>query len=115
MEEFYDGEERVYNLGDENPKFKGGQAAMFKFIGQNFIIPKEYRENGPGGTRTVYIGFVVEKDGCITNVRVRRGISGLDEESMRVIKLMSGHWDAGSFEGQKVRMAYTLPIKTHLE
>lgn len=115
MEEFYDGEERVYNLGDENPKFKGGQAAMFKFIGQNFIIPKEYRENGPSGTRTVYIGFVVEKDGSITNVRVRRGISGLDEESMRVIKLMSGHWDAGLFEGQKVRMAYTLPIKTHLE
>lgn len=113
-DEYFDGNEPVYVAVDKLPEFKGGQSELFRFLGQNIKYPKDARKNGVEGT--IYIGFVVEKDGSVTNLKLKRGVSPeLNEEAMRVIKLLSGKWDAGWYGGQKVRVAYTLPTKFKLE
>ena len=103
----------IYTIVEENPQFPEGQAAMFKWLVNNLKYPKDARENGVQGT--VYVGFVVEKDGSITNVSIKRGIGGgCDEEAARVIASML-IWKAGRNKGEIVRTAYTLPIKFQLE
>jgi TonB family protein len=110
----FDGTEPVYVVVDKLPEFIGGIKEMFKFMGQNIKYPEAARENGIEGT--VYIGFVVEKDGSMTNFVLKRGIgAGCNEEAMRVLKAMNGKWESGFYGGQKVRVAYTLPIKFKLE
>ena len=112
--EDYDGNEPVFVFGDKTAEFEDGQAKMFQFLGMNVRYPEKARKNGVEGT--VYIGFVVEKDGAITNINLKRGIAkDCNAEAIRVIELMSGKWNAGEFQGKKVRMAYTLPIKFKLE
>jgi TonB family protein len=110
----FDGTERVFNVVDKLPEFKGGQMQMFRFLANNIKYPKYARGNGIEGT--IYIGFVVEKNGILSNINIKRGVSDdCNEEALRVLKLMQGKWDAGSFNGQKVRVAFTLPIKFKLE
>ncbi len=109
-----DGNERVFGIVDKNAQYKDGEKAMFQFLAANIKYPQEARGNGRQGN--VYVGFVVEKDGTLTNFKVKRGFSSdCNEESIRVVKAMSGNWEAGVFNGQKVRQAYTLPIKFRLE
>jgi TonB family protein len=111
----YDGTERVYTYADTRADYKTGQMEMFKFLGKTIKYPKQARENGIQGT--VYVGFVVEKDGKLSNIQLKRGITGKEcnEEAIRVVKLMSGSFIPSTFEGQKVRQAFTLPIKFKLE
>lgn len=110
----FDGNERVLIAVDKNAEYKGGQMEMFKYLSRNIKYPKDARESNKQGT--VYIGFVVEKNGKLTNFNLKRGVSpDCNEEAMRVTKLMSGDWEAGLFDGQKVRQAFTLPIKFKLE
>jgi periplasmic protein TonB len=110
----FDGNERVFVVVDKNAEYKNGQMEMFKFLGRTLIYPKNAREKNIQGN--IYIGFVIEKDGKLTNFKLKRGISNdCNEEAMRVIQLMSGDWEAGVFNGQKVRQAFTLPIKFKLE
>ena len=112
--EDFDGTEPVFIMVDKNPEFESGQAAMFKFLAQNIQYPEPSRKAGIQGT--VYIGFVVETDGKISNVKLKRGIGGdCNEEAIRVLNLMSGKWKAGQFQDKNVRVAYTLPIKFKLE
>jgi TonB family protein len=109
-----DGTEPVYSLVDNIAEFKGGQKELFKYLGMNVKYPADARENGIEGT--VYVGFVVEKDGSLSNVNVKRGIGGgCNEASVIVVQSMNGKWNAGSHKGQKVRVAYTLPLKFKLE
>ena len=128
----------VLNDVDELPEFAQGQKALFQWLGQNIKYPKISRENNIQGT--VFVGFVVEKDGSITDVTVKRGAKGiirdtitlmemngvkgnkiveredfsLDNEAKRVIAAMP-KWKSGKNQGQPVRVAYTLPIKFKLE
>ena len=72
------------------------------------------REAGISGT--VYITFVVEKDGSITGVNKLRGVAngpGCDKEAMRVVKSMP-NWKAGKQNGREVRVQFNLPIKFSL-
>ena len=65
-------------------------------------------ENGIQGK--VYIQFVIEKDGSITDVKVARGVdASLDKEAVRVVKAMP-KWKPGKQRGKPVRVSYTLPI-----
>ncbi|RYG20542.1 MAG: energy transducer TonB [Chitinophagaceae bacterium] len=90
------------------PEFPGGMAAWSKFIQKNLRYPYIAQETGIQGK--VYISFVVEKDGSITDVAVTRGIGGgCDEEAMRVIK-KSPKWSAGEQNNTKVRVRYNMPI-----
>lgn len=99
----------VFNMVDEFPEFIGGDEARIKYINENINYPEDALESGIQGT--VYITFVVEKDGSITNVRVLRGIGGgCDAEAMRVIKSMP-KWKPGKQDGEAVRTQFNMPIK----
>jgi TonB family protein len=103
----------VFTIVEENPEFMRGQAELFKWLGQNIQYPKAARENNIDGT--VYVGFIVNEDGSISNVTVKRGIGGgCDQEAMRVVSEMPD-WKPGKQGGKNVRVAYTLPIKFQLD
>lgn len=100
----------VYNATgvEVYPEFPGGMAAWAKFIQRNLRYPSMALDANIQGK--VYLSFVVEKDGSITDVNVLRGIgAGCDEEAMRVIK-KSPKWKAGLQNNQTVRVRYTMPI-----
>ena len=99
--------------GDEQPRFEGGQTALFKFLSDNFILPDSTRHNFEG---KIYVGFTVKKDGELTGIEVKRGLSKeLNEEAIRVVKLTSGKWKPGIDNGVPKNMSYTIPIKIRLE
>ena len=109
-------EPEIFTIVEQMPEFKGGQAEMFKFIGKNVKYPPMARENGIEGT--VFVSFVVNEDGSITNAQVRRGLAGggagCDAEALRVVKMMP-KWTAGKQRGKPVKVSFTLPIKFKLE
>jgi len=80
-----------------------------EFIAENIRYPEEARQLDIQGN--VYVNFVVEADGSISNVTVARGIGGgCDEEAVRVVKLMP-KWKPGKQQGMPVRVQFNLPIK----
>lgn len=97
---------------EEMPEFPGGEEALIVFIQKNTNYPAIARENQVEGT--VYVDFVVEKDGAISNVKVRRGLgAGCDEEATRVIKMFP-KWKPGRQNGRAQRVQYTVPVKFRL-
>ncbi|MDN3587606.1 energy transducer TonB [Pedobacter aquatilis] len=93
---------------DEYPEFEGGMKAWAKYIQRNLRYPYQAQEAGTQGK--VYISFVVEKDGSISNVNLIKGIGfGCDEEAIKVIK-KSPAWNAGKNKGNPVRVRFNLPI-----
>jgi protein TonB len=93
---------------DEYPEFEGGMKAWAKYIQRNLRYPSMAQENGVMGK--VFLSFVVEKDGSISNVSLVKGIgSGCDEEAIKVIK-KSPAWKPGKNKGNPVRVRYNLPI-----
>ena len=108
------GKDDVYTIVEQNPEFEGGVKAMFKFIKDSLQYPQVAKENEIEGT--VYVGFVVEKDGRLTEINIKRGISGgCNEEAARLINLLSGKWKAGKSKGVPVRVRYVLPINFKLD
>jgi len=90
------------------PEFEGGMAAWSKFIQRNLRYPAQAQEDGTQGK--VFVSFVVEKDGSVSNVAVIRGIgSGCDEEAVRVIK-KSPRWKPGMQHNNPVRVRYNIPL-----
>jgi len=90
------------------PDFPGGDAARIKFLQENTKYPPFAREVGLEGK--VWISFVVEPDGRLTNIEVYRGVAPiLDEEALRVVKMMP-KWTPGKQRGKNVRVAFRLPI-----
>lgn len=99
----------VFQIVENMPSFPGGDDALFKFLGENINYPDEAKDKGISGV--VYVTFVVDYDGEITNVKVIRGIGGgCDEEAVRVIKAMPD-WEPGRQKGKRVRVQYNLPIR----
>lgn len=93
---------------DKMPAFPGGEEGVLDFIGTHIRYPKSARHQGISGR--VFVNFVVEPDGKITNVKVLKGIGGgCDEEAVRVVKMMP-NWIPGEKDGKKVRVSYTIPI-----
>jgi TonB family protein len=103
------------------PEFIGGPKAMYQFLSEKMKMPEfdsVKMKNLNVGSYTVYIGFLVTKNGEIQNVKTKRGIKDFpefEEEAMRAIKLMNRKWQAGKQNGQFVDMNYTLPIKFTFE
>jgi protein TonB len=105
---------KVYTFVEQQPEYPEGTAALLKWINSQLKYPAIARENGIEGT--VYVEFVVEKTGAITDVLVKRGVPGgamLDEEATRVIKQMPA-WKPGRQNGNPVRVRFTLPVKFKL-
>ena len=83
------------------------------FLGKNIKYPALAKESGIQGR--VFINFVVEIDGSITDVKVLRGIGGgCDEEAVRVVESMP-KWKPGKQRGKPVRVSYNLPVKFTLQ
>ena len=107
-EALYEG--RLFDLGTVEiaPGYPGGQKALAKYLGSQLRYPVQARQNKVHGK--VYIGFVVEKNGSLSDFNVIKGIgSGCDEEAIRVLK-SSPAWKPGMFNGKPVRTSYTQPI-----
>ena len=90
------------------PSFKGGIDLFYQFLATYIHYPKVAKENNVQGK--VFLTFVIDKDGSLTDLKVARGIgSGCDEEAARVVKL-SPPWTPGKLYGIPVRVWYTIPI-----
>lgn len=104
------GEAEIFQVVENMPEFPAGNVT--KWIGDHTKYPMLAQENGVQGK--VYIQFVIEKDGSITDVKVARSVDpSLDKEAMRVIQSMP-KWKPGKQRGKAVRVSYTLPINFQL-
>jgi len=102
----YEGGVEVY------PEFEGGMKGWEKFLRRNLRYPEMAQETGIQGK--VFVSFVIEKDGSVTDVKVVRGIGGgCDEEAMRVIK-KSPKWKPGRQNSQSVRVRYNMPLSFNI-
>ncbi len=102
----------IVEFPDVEAGFPGGPAAMMKWINDNVKYPQTSIEMNEQGR--VFLSFVVEKDGSITNVKVERGISiDLDKEAKRVVRKMP-KWIPGESAGRAVRARCRLPINFQL-
>jgi periplasmic protein TonB len=106
-------EAEIFTVVEEQPGYPGGEEARVKFLQENIKYPEEAKELGIQGK--VFVTFVVEPDGSISNVRVLRGIGGgCDEEAIRVVRAMP-KWVPGKQRGVPVRVQFNLPIKFTLQ
>jgi protein TonB len=91
------------------PEFPGGYEALLSFLKANITYPAEARASNIEGT--VYLGFVVERDGTVSDIRILRKIGGgCEEEALRVASLMP-KWTPGYQFNRPVRVAFTMPVK----
>jgi protein TonB len=103
-------EEEIFTIVESMPEFPGGgQEALFKYLQKEMKYPQIAKENGIQGT--VFVNFVVGKDGKIRDVKILRGVNKmLDDEAIRVVKAMPS-WKPGKQRGKPVSVSYNLPIK----
>ena len=101
-------EDIVYVVVEQVAEFPGGEEALYKYLKDNIVYPNIARQTGIEGK--VYIRFVVEKDGSISNVKVMRDIGGgCGEEAMRVVKSMP-KWKPAKQQTRTVRSEFNLPV-----
>jgi len=98
----------IYTAVEQEPQFPGGNEARLKFIQANLIYPAAAKNAGIQGT--VFVTFIVERDGSLTNILILRGIGGgCDEEAIRLIKSMP-KWNPAIQRNDQVRVQFNLPI-----
>jgi len=101
-------EQEIFQIVEEMPSYPGGEKALLEYVFKNIKYPQIARETGIQGR--VFVGFVVEPDGSVSNVKILRGIGGgCDEEAMRVIKSLP-KWKPGKQRGKAVRVSYQIPV-----
>jgi len=104
--------EPIIDFPDVEASFNGGYLEMAKWMQENLKYPELSMELNEKGK--VYLKFIVEKDGSITNVEIVRGISKeLDNEAKRLVRNMP-NWTPGEVKGLKVRSIFTMPINFEL-
>jgi protein TonB len=104
--------EEVLITVDTPPMFIGGMPILKKYLSDNLSYPRKAAKKNIEGT--VYISFVVDTDGKVTEVTILKGIGyGCDQEAERVVKRMPS-WIPGQHEGKKVKVRYSLPISFKL-
>ena len=92
------------------PEFKGGMEAMIKYMSENINYPKETGLSG-----VVYIGFVVDEKGNVTDASViKSAAESLDKEALRVVKAMP-KWTPGKDKGKNVKVKMTLPVSFKMQ
>lgn len=101
----------VFTYAEQMPEFPGGQNAFFEYLKNEIHYPPLAKEKNHQGT--VYVQFIVEKDGSISNVKLMKGVKDapeLSEEAVRVIEAMP-KWTPGRMRGIPVRVTITQPVK----
>jgi protein TonB len=106
--------DEVFMIAEDMPMFKGcsddqcTQGEILKFIARNTRYPAIAKENNITGR--VFVGFVVDKSGSVTNVKLLRGVDKyLDSEAIRVVKSMP-KFSPGRQRGKPVKVQYNIPI-----
>jgi len=101
-------DEEFFMVVENMPEFPGGDLGLMKYIQKNVKYPaiaKEYNITGK-----VYVSFIVDKKGSVTNVKIVRGVDkNLDAEAIRVVKSLP-KYKPGKQRGKSVRVMFTIPI-----
>lgn len=98
----------IYSKVDQIAEFPGGVSALYNFLGKRLNYPELARARGIQGK--VFVQFVVEKDGSLSNIKIMRSIGyGFAEEVVRVLKL-SPKWNPAKKNGAPVRTLFTMPV-----
>jgi protein TonB len=101
-------DEEFFMVVENMPEFPGGDLGLMKFIQKNVKYPaiaKEYNITGK-----VYVSFIVDKQGKVTNVKIVRGVDkNLDGEALRVVSALP-NYKPGKQRGKPVRVMFTIPI-----
>lgn len=103
-----DGKEVIYYDYERVAEFPGGINNLMRFISLSVKYPEIMQKKGIGGR--VLVGFVVNKNGSITDVKIVQSVNDLlDAEAMRVVKSMPV-WNPGLQDGETIKVSYTIPI-----
>ncbi len=95
------------------PEYPGGMDALTRFLQKNLHYPLQAQQANVSGK--VYLSFVVDRDGSISQIEVQKGIGfGCDEEARRVLREMP-RWKPGRQQGRAVRCRFNLPIAFSLQ
>jgi protein TonB len=106
-------EQQVFVVVEEMPEFPGGELALRTFLGKAVVYPRVAQENGIQGK--VFVTFVVNKDGSVSNAKITRGVDpSLDAEALRVVSTLP-KWKPGKQRGFPVRVSFTVPISFKLQ
>lgn len=93
------------------PEYPGGMKAFYDYVNNNFRIPDVDRDM----TAKIYLSFVIEKDGSMSNIKVLRDPGyGMGKEAIRVLQSMKKKWSPGVQNGKNVRASFTLPITINI-
>jgi TonB family protein len=105
--------DEIFTVVEQSATPIGGIQAFYNFVGKSIKYPAQARRMGIEGK--VFVEFIIQKDGTITDARVIKGIGGgCDQEALRVISLVP-KWNPGVQRGNAVRQRYTLPIYFRLD
>lgn len=112
LQAFAQTKEEVFTVVELQPVFPGGRDSLAKYLSDNLSYPKKALKKNIEGT--VYVQFVVDSQGKISEAKVIKGIGyGCDEEALRVVQKMPD-WTPGMQDGRQVAVRYNLPIKFKL-
>lgn len=104
---------KVFDVVEQMPSYPGGTGALMSYLNSNIKYPVVAQENGVQGR--VIVGFVVERDGSITDVNILKSVDpSLDREAARVVRSMP-RWTPGKQNGQAVRVKYNVPVTFRLQ
>ena len=100
--------DEIFTIVEDQPEPPGGIGAFYKYVSTTLRYPAQARRMGIEGK--VFVQFVVDKDGSLTNVQAIKGIgAGCDEEAVRVIS-KAKKWKPGKQRGRAVKVRMILPI-----
>jgi TonB family protein len=98
----------VFTIVEEMPAYIGGEDKRNRFLAENIFYPKTATNYGIQGT--VYVQFIIDRNGSVTEAKILRGIGGgCDEEALRVVNMMP-KWKPGRQNGKTVRVLFNMPI-----
>jgi TonB family protein len=105
--------EDVFVVVEEAPEYPGGVTELRKFLAQHVNYPAEAQKNGTQGK--VYVTFVVNKDGSVSDAKIARGVDPLlDAEAVRIVNTLP-KWKPGRQSGRDVAVQFTVPINFALQ
>lgn len=108
IEEEKEETDEIFTIVEESAAPKGGMAAFYKYVGDKMKYPPQARRMGIDGK--VFVEFVINKDGSISDVKAVKGIgAGCDEEAVRVVQSAPA-WTPGKQRGKPVKQRMVLPI-----
>ena len=105
-------DDKVYDVCEQMPTYKGGEEAMMRFLSQVTRYPQRAQELGIQGC--VVVGFIVEKDGSLSDFKfIQRVDPELDDEALKTVKAMP-KWNPGKHNGKNVRVRHSVPVSFKL-